>query len=311
MKPIKLPDLESFRFFEAAARLGSYTRAAEELCVTQAAVSQQIRTLESRLGVKLFVRKGRAMHLSEQGLLILPEIQDGLNLMQLAVRKLAHYKQPHVLSVTMLPSFASRWLVPRLWRFNHLYPDIELRLNPTHNQVDMLTSDIDLAIRLGVDNYPLLSCQPLMEEYAYAAAAPRIAAQIKQPDDVLKFMLIHGWVDSGMNWENWFRKTGIQTRGKRFKKQVINEGSITIEMLLSGHGIAVVRNTLARGLVESGQLVPLLGVTITSEFQYFMIHRKELADNPNLVAFKQWLLEEVANFLVAHPVEELFKTVEQ
>ncbi len=306
MTPIKLPDLESFRFFEAAARLGSYTKAANELCVTQAAVSQQIRNLEGRLGVKLFVRKGRSMNLSEQGLLILPEIQDGLKLMQLAVRKLDHYKQPNVLSVTMLPSFAARWLVPRLWRFNHQFPDIELRLNPTHNHVDMMNSDIDLAIRLGVDNYPQLSCEPLMEEYAYAAASPKIAEQISTPEDVLKFMLIHGWVDSGMNWENWFRKTGIQTRGKRFKKQVINEGSITIEMLLSGHGVAVVRNTLARGLVESGQLVPLLGVTISSDFQYLMIHRKELAQNPNLISFKRWLQEEVNNFLQAHPIDKLF-----
>ncbi|WP_196158691.1 LysR substrate-binding domain-containing protein [Reinekea sp. G2M2-21] len=306
MTQLKLPDLESFRFFEAAARLSSYTRAAEELCVTQAAVSQQIRSLENRLGVKLFQRKGRTMVLSEQGHLILPEVQDGLKLLQLAVRKLDHYKQPDVLSVTMLPSFAARWLVPRLWRFNHRYPDVELRLNPTHTQVDMLNSDLDLAIRLGVDDYPALSCESLMDEYAYAAASPQIAKQIKKPEDVLKFMLIHGWVDSGMNWESWFRKTGVSTRGRRIKKQVINEGSITIEMLLSGHGIAVVRNTLARGLVESGQLVPLLGVTISSHFQYFMIHRKEQHANTNLTAFKHWLREEVAEFTAKHPMEDLF-----
>jgi LysR family glycine cleavage system transcriptional activator len=303
---VKIPDLDSFRFFEASARLGSYTLAAKELCVTQAAVSQQIRNLESRLGVKLFVRQGRNMVLSDQGKLILPEIQDGMNLMQLAVRKLAHYKQPNVLSVTMLPSFASRWLVPRLWRFNHRHPEIELRLNPNHNQVDMATSDMDLAIRLGNDNYPNLHCEPLMEEYAYAAACPEVAAKINKPEDVLNFMLIHGWVDSGMNWESWFQKTGVNQRGRKITKSVINEGSITIEMLLSGHGIAVVRNTLARGLVESGQLVPLLGVTISSQFKYVLIHRKDQASNPNLALFKKWLVEEVEAFNREHTLASLY-----
>lgn len=306
MSAIKLPDLEQFRFFEAAARLGSYTRAADELNVTQAAVSQQIRNLEGRLGVKLFQRHGRRMRLTEQGALIQPEVKDGLELIQLAVRKLDHYKQPNVLSVTMLPSFASRWLVPRLWRFNHRHPEIELRLNPSHVQVDMHTSDIDLAIRLGKDNYPGLDCKPLMNEYAYAAACPRIAEQIQKPEDVLNFMLIHGWVDSGMNWENWFAKTGVKPGRRRIKKQVINEGSITLDMLLSGHGIAVVRNTLARGLVESGQLVPLLGVTITSHFQYFMINRPESRDNQNLNAFQHWLFEEVEEFERSHTMSDLF-----
>lgn len=291
-----LPDLQYFRFFEAAARLGSYTQAARELCVSQAAVSQQIRNFEDRLGVKLFRRQGRKMLLTEQGRLMLPEIQDGLELLQLSLRKLDHYKQPNVLSVTMLPSFASRWLVPRLWKFNHRHPEIELRLNPSHVQVDMHRNDMDLAIRLGENRYPDLICEPLLPEYAYAAACPRIAEQIKQPEDVLNFMLIHGWVDSGMNWGNWFAATGVDPSRHRLLKQVINEGSITIEMLLSGHGIAVVRNTLARGLVENGQLVPLLGVTITSHFQYFLIHRPELQDNPNLKAFTTWLREEVDEF---------------
>lgn len=291
-----LPDLQFFRFFEAAARLGSYTDAASELHVSQAAVSQQIRNLESRLGVKLFKRQGRRMRLTEQGELILPEIQDGLELLQLSVRKLDHYKQPNVLSVTMLPSFASRWLVPRLWKFNHRYPDIELRLHPSHQQVDLHRSDIDLAIRLGEARYPDLVCEPLLEEYAYAAACPRIADQITQPDDVLRFMLIHGWVDSGMNWDNWFARTGVDPSRYRIQKQVINEGGITIDMLLSGHGVAVVRNTLARALVENGQLVPLLGITISSHFQYFLLHRQELSDNPNLQAFTSWLNEEVDEF---------------
>lgn len=291
-----LPDLQFFRFFEAAARLGSYTEAASELHVTQAAVSQQIRNLEARLGVKLFKRQGRRMRLTEQGELMLPEIQDGLELLQLSVRKLDHYKQPNVLSVTMLPSFASRWLVPRLWKFNHRHPDIELRLHPSHQQVDLQRSDIDLAIRLGEDRYPDLVCEPLLEEYGYAAACPRIAEQIARPEDVLRFMLIHGWVDSGMNWERWFARTGVDPTRHQIQKQVINEGGITIDMLLSGHGIAVVRNTLARALIENGQLVPLLGVTIASHFQYFLLHREEQSDNGNLQAFKTWLAEEVDEF---------------
>ncbi|EAR09918.1 LysR substrate-binding domain-containing protein [Reinekea blandensis] len=196
----------------------------------------------------------------------------------------------------MLPSFASRWLVPRLWKFNHRHPEIELRLHPSHQQVDLHRSDIDLAIRLGESRYPNLNCEPLLQEYAYAAACPRIAAQINDPADVFRFMLIHGWVDSGMNWESWFEATGVDPSGHPIRKQVINEGGITIYMLLSGHGIAVVRNTLARALVENGQLVPLLGITIASHFQYYLLHRHELADNPNLNAFKNWLVEEVDEF---------------
>jgi len=243
------------------------------------------------------------MVLSEQGLLIQPDVQSGLNLLQMAVRKLAHYKQPNVLTVTMLPSFAGRWLVPRLWKFNHQYPDIELRIIPTHNQVDMLQTDIDLAIRLGTDNYPELCCERLMDEYAYAAACPRIAKRIKRPEDVLNFMLIHGWVSSGMNWDSWFRATNINLGKRKVLKSVINEGSITIEMLLSGHGIAVVRNTLARGLVESGQLVPLLNVTISSQYKYYLIHRKEQTDNPTLLAFKNWLSKEVEEFNRSHKID--------
>lgn len=306
MQPTRFPDLEHFRYFEAAARLGSYTKAAAELHVTQAAVSQQIRTLENRLGSKLFVRQGRRMRLTEQGQLILPEVQDGLELLQLAVKKLEHYKQPNVLSVSMLPSFASRWLVPRLWKFNHRHPEIELRLHPSHNQVDLHQSDIDLAIRLGVNQYPTLACEPLMREYGFAAACPRVADRISKPEDVLNFMLVHGWVDSGMNWDYWFAKTGVDPRGVKTQQQVINEGSIVLEMLLSGHGIAVVRNTLARGLVENGQLVPLLDVILPSKFEYLMLHRKELSDNENLQAFKSWLIEEAAEFKRRFPEETVF-----
>ncbi len=303
---MRLPDLDSFRFFESAARLGSFTKAAQELCVTQAAVSQQIKTLESRLGAKLFVRKGRGLRLSEHGELILSDIQNALDSMSRAVRKIEKYQQPNVLSVTMLPSFASRWLVPRLWRFNRRYPDIELRVNPTATQIDMHHSDMDLAIRLGDGRYSGLVCETLMEEYAYAAACPSIAKKIRCPEDVLNFMLIHGYVATGMNWENWFRKTGIKSRRSKFTSQVINEGSLIIEMLLSGHGVAVVRNTLARGLVENGQLVPLLDITIESDFQYYLVHREEQADNPHLVAFKNWLCEESQAFNSAFTLGELF-----
>ena len=303
---LRLPDLESFRFFEAAARLGSFTKAANELCVTQAAVSQQIKTLEGRLGVKLFVRKGRGLILSEHGELILPNIQSGIDHMQRALRKIERYQQPNVLSVTMLPSFASRWLVPRLWRFNRCCPEVELRVNPTSTQVDMLTSDIDLAIRLGDGNYPGLVCEPLMKEYAYAAACPRIARQIRRPEDVLNFMLVHGYVNSGMHWENWFRHAGIESPRSKYTSQVINEGSLIIEMLLSGHGVAVVRNTLARGLIENGQLVPLLGITINSDFQYHLVHSDEQSDNAHLTAFKQWLCEEAEAFNQAFTMTTLF-----
>jgi LysR family glycine cleavage system transcriptional activator len=304
---LRLPDLDSFRFFEASARLGSFTKAANELCVTQAAVSQQIKNLENRLGVKLFIRKGRGLVLSEHGELILPNIQSGLDHMQRAVRKIERYQQPNVLSVTMLPSFASRWLVPRLWRFNRRCPDVELRVNPTSTQVDMLNSDIDLAIRLGDGNYPGLVCDPLMIEYAYAAACPQIASRIRCPDDVFNFMMVHGYVNTGMHWENWVRKAGVQSPRTKYTSQVINEGSLIIEMLLSGHGVAVVRNTLARGLVENGQLVPLLGITIDSDFQYDLVHREDLADNPNLIAFKQWLCEEADAFNQAYTMGNLFK----
>ena len=292
----KLPDLESLKYFESAARLGSYTKAATELFVTQAAVSQQIRNLEERLGVKLFQRRGRTMVLTDVGESIVGDVTEGLDILQTAMRRLARHQQPNALTITMMPSFASRWLIPRLWKFSSAHPDVELRLNPTSDVVDLSHSDMDLAVRLGDGNYPGLTAQWLMDDCAYAVACPKIAEQIKEPSDVTKFLLVHGWVKSGMNWSRWFAKAGVKIGRKRLKQTVVNDGGLTVDMLLSGHGIGVTRHTLVKDLIESGQLVKLFDVAIPGEYQYYMVHRSELDNNPVLNQFKQWLKQQAEDF---------------
>lgn len=298
MSKVRMPDLESLKYFEAAARLGSYTAAATELFVSQAAVSQQIRNIETRIGVKLFVRQGRNMVLSDEGRLVYPDIIDGLDLLQNAFRKLALYQQPNVISVTMLPSFASRWLVPRLWRFNHQYPEIELRLSPNMASIDMLRSDMDMAIRLGEGRYPGLESEWLMDDYAYAVASPKIAEQIKEPKDVAKFLLIHGWVQSGMNWDNWFKQAGLNLQARNLKQSVIDESGVKIDMLFSDMGVAIVRHTLAKDLVETGKLVRLFDIRISSKFNYYLVNKPDRANSEALNKFKHWLKSEAEKFTI-------------
>ncbi len=187
--PRQLPPLTALRAFEAAARHLSFVRAAEELHVTPAAISQQVRLLEDHLGVSLF-RRGRKLALGDAAAALLPLVSEAFDQIERAMLKVRPSALNNALVVSSPPAFASRWLIPRLEDFQTRHPDIDLRLDATKRPVNFEVEDVDVAIRFGAGNYPGLVAERLMPEAIVPVAAPVLAATIHTPDDLARCTLL-------------------------------------------------------------------------------------------------------------------------
>jgi LysR family glycine cleavage system transcriptional activator len=222
-----LPPLNSLRAFEAAARHLSFTKAAEELHVTPAAISHQIKALEEQLGVPLFRRLTRALRLTEAGQAALPPMRDGFDRLADAVDLLRAHEESGAITVSLDPSFAAKWLVPRLDRFRAAHPDLDLRLDATDKLADFQRDNVDLAIRYGGGNYPGLEVERLLSEEIFPVCSPKLlegSAPLAQPGDLRHHTLIHLEWDSedvtAPTWRMWLLAAGIHdidfTRGPVF-----------------------------------------------------------------------------------------------
>ncbi|MDX1514041.1 MAG: transcriptional regulator GcvA, partial [Gammaproteobacteria bacterium] len=217
----KLPPLNALRAFEAAARHLSFTRAAEELHVTQAAVSHQVKSLEEYLGIKLFRRFNRSLLLTDEGQAYLPTMTKAFDLMSDATSRLVKKDPAGPLTVSVLPSFAARWLVPRLGRFRRAHPEIDLRIDPATQLVDFGRGDVDVGIRYGRGEYPGLRSDRLMEEDIFPVCSPALLDgehPLKDPEDLAHHTLLHD--DGHGDWRTWLLAAGVDgvdpTRGPIF-----------------------------------------------------------------------------------------------
>src|SRR6266705_3674083 len=189
----RLPPLNALKAFEAAARSESFTRAAEELCVTRGAVSHQVKALEATLGIKLFIRERQRLVITEAGREYLAAVRDALDRIAVSTERLVQRQTSGVLTVSTSPDFAAKWLVHRLGRFAEVHPDIDLRVSAAMHHVDFAREDVDMAVRHGDGNWPGLDAVQLSAEQIFAICSPKLLSgrRLGKPSDILKFPLIH------------------------------------------------------------------------------------------------------------------------
>jgi LysR family transcriptional regulator, glycine cleavage system transcriptional activator len=283
----------AIRAFAAAARLLSFTRAADELGVTQSAVSHGIRELEARIGKPLFVRDGRRLALTEVGRLYLPFVGDALDRLKAGDRALADpERNPHVLTVSVSPSFAAKWLVPRLGAFFGEHPDLDLRISATPQHVNLSDGEIDLAVRHGDGHWPALHSVQLCRERLFPVCNPVLLAEGETlgAADLGERPLIHH--RSPEAWIDWFRTIGVEPPAGVKHGPVYNEMSLAIDAAVAGQGVALARSALAALDLDAGRLVRPVTEDAPASFGYWIVCDRASADLPKIARFRAWLLRE-------------------
>ena len=296
----RLPPLNALRVFESAARHLSFTKAAEELNVTPGAVSQQIRTLEDFIGAKVFRRTKRALLLTDAAQASLPVLREAFDKLGEASRILAAPGDAGRLNVSVAPSLAAKWLVPRLDRFHETHPDIEVWVSADMDIVDFAMDDVDVAIRYGGGSYPGLDIDLLMSETILPVCSPRLLTgepPLKTPADLVHHTLLHDGSpdkdDSAPTWPMWLKAAGVSdvdgARGPKF-----NQSSLVIEAAVAGKGVALAKAALALADLEAARLVIPFDLTTPSTFAYYIVHPASKARVKAVRAFKDWLKEEAS-----------------
>jgi LysR family glycine cleavage system transcriptional activator len=285
--------LRGLQAFDAVVRHMSFTRAAEDLHVTPGAISQQIKALEEQVGFALFER-GRELRVAPAAAGVVRQLQTAMDSLRHVSRQLRRQASQSVLVVSVAPSFASRWLIPRLVRFNARWPDVELRLLATRRVVDFATEDVDLAIRYGAGSYPDLHVERLWSESVVAVAHPRIAAQVHQAADLVQTTLLR---NSGMNWDTtfpdwptWLQRANVDG-GESVRMREFEEGNYIIEAALAGLGVALVWKSLVADDLAAGRLIALFEEQAVAHAYHLVCPRERLGQAP-VEAFRAWLLEE-------------------
>jgi len=294
MRP-RLPPLNSLKAFEAAARHESFTRAAEELCVTQGAVSQQVKALESGLGIKLFNRERQRLIITEAGRDYLTVVRDALDRIAIGTDRLLQRQSSGTLTVSTSPDFAAKWLVHRIGRFSSTHPDIDLRISATMHHVDFAREDVDVAVRHGDGNWSGLAVARLCQEQLFAVCSPKLLTgrqRMTLPADVLKFTPLH--LENRRDWSRWFDAAGV-ANVELSHGPVLNRASLVIDAAVDGQGVALARTTLAAWDLIDGRLVRPFPVTLPLSGHYWVVCPKATAALPKIAIFRDWLVGEAAS----------------
>ncbi len=290
----RLPPLNSLRAFEAAARHLSFTRAADELCVTQAAISHQVKHLEEMLGVQLFIRKNRKLLLTDQGQEYWPKIRDIFEKLVQATEQLKAQGAEGALTVSVVPTFAIVWLVPRLSHFSKLYPEIDVRLKASDVAVDFMQDDIDVAIYYEKGNYPEnLHSDTLFYEFLTPMCSPMLLEgehSLSAPEDLQHHMLLHD--GSYHEWNQWLKLAGVGDIAMQHGP-VFSHSSMVIQAAIHGQGVALGHSVLSRPDLKAGRLVRPFDIILPSEYKYDLIFPEEYMNRPKVKVFRDWILDTV------------------
>jgi LysR family glycine cleavage system transcriptional activator len=285
--PRRLPQLNALKAFEAAARHVSFTRAAEELCVTQGAVSHQVKALEAELGIKLFNRDRQGLMITEAGRDYLAVVRDAFDRIAMESERLVHRQGSGMLTVSTSPDFAAKWLVHRLGRFVEAHPAIDLRISATMHHVDFAREDVDIAVRHGDGDWPGLHVTRLCAEHLFAVCSPALARGLARPSDILKLPLLH--LDDRAAWSAWFDAASI-AGVKAVHGPILNRASMLIDAAVDGQGVALARTALAAWDLTHKRLVRPFSIALPLAKSYWIVCPKATANLPKLVAFRDWLL---------------------
>lgn len=296
---MRLPPLNALRTFEAAARLGGFAAAAEELLITPAAVSQQIKTLETQLGVTLFHRLPRGLDLSAEGRELLPHVARGLAHLARGLGGLGGEELAGRLIVTAPPSLAACWLIPRIGRFAEAYPDITVRVDARETPPDLNADEADLRIAYGLGTYPGLRSQLLMTDTIFPVAAPALLNRVplRRFADLRNHMLLQDVrideAEPAMAWPRWLRDEGVRDlAGIRWLE--VSNSIMLGEAALRGYGVALGRYSLVADQLASGALIRPLSAERPSDYSYYAITSEAGAERKRVRAFLDWLFAEAA-----------------
>ncbi len=290
----RLPPLKALLAFRHAAEAQSFKVAAERLFVTQAAISQQIKSLEQHLEVRLFQRLTREVVLTPQGQQLLPFVSKGFTALEQGVAGLSQDPNPHRLTLSVLPSFAGRWLVPRLGSFQQANPELNIHLTPNLKLATFDDNDLDLAIRFGRGQYPGLTSKLLQREFLLPVCHPSlidtsapIASQLAQLP-----LLADDGPDMEAVWPKFERELGVSLRQDSARLSM-SDASMLVEALLSGQGFSMLRFSLAYELLERGQLVCPVPIALRSSYDYYLVAPESHFQRPKVGQFEAWLREQV------------------
>jgi len=292
--PRQLPPLNALRAFEAAARSESFTRAAEELCVTQGAVSHQVKLLEATLGIKLFNREHQRLVITGAGREYLNVVRDALDRIAAGTERIVQRQNTGVLTVSTSPDFAAKWLVNRLGRFAEAHSGIDLRVSATMHHIDFVREEVDVAVRHGDGNWSGLDAVRLCTEQLFPVCSPRLMAgrtRIAKPSDLLKFPLLH--LEDSKAWSNWFDAAGVDAEMSH--GLVLNRASMLIDAAVNGQGVALARTALAAWDLINGRLVKPFDLALKLSKTYWIVCPKAASMQPKIVTFRDWLLAEAAD----------------
>jgi LysR family glycine cleavage system transcriptional activator len=292
----RLPPLAALRAFEAAARHLSFTRAAQDLHVTQTAISHQIRTLEDLLGVKLFRRLPRGLVLTEEAQRYLPAVRDAFDRLEAATGELLAARAGGPVTASVLPSFAGRWLVPRLGRFRSAHPEIDLRISASLHLVDFAREDVDLGIRMGRGHYPGLRVERLFGESLMPVCAPALLQgdrPLRRPEDLRHHVLLHE--DDYTGWQLWLELAGVAGVDPRHGP-IFTDAGMVVQAAAEGQGVALGRLALAAWDLAAGRLIRPFDVSMPHDLAYYLVCPEGSAERPRIAAVRTWLLEEAASY---------------
>lgn len=295
---MKLPPLAPLRAFEAAGRHLSFTRAAAELHVTQGAVSQQVKQLEEHLGFSLFRRLPRKLELTEEGRAFHAVVGSALRQISDKAELLRAADDNRPVTVSVVPSFAVKWLIPRLTGFRRAHPDIPVRVDADHRLVDLRASEVDLAVRFTARSFPDLHSVELFRDRVFPVCSPDLLRQGLAPrelDDLRDAVLLHEdaaiWDESASDWDYWIKAVGLEDveapKGSGF-----TQGDMVLQAAILGEGVALTRTSLAELDLTSGRLVKPLDVSIPCPRAHYVVCLEEALNRPNVATFYEWLVAE-------------------
>ena len=288
----RLPAMQALRAIEAVARLRSLTRAAEALHLTHGAVSHQIKALESELGVELVERAGRGIRMTDAGERFASRVRIAFAELGAAVREARDRANPRQLRITTTPSFAARWLLPRLGGFITAHPDIDIDVGASMPVVDLAREQIDAAIRYGQGSWPGVHVEFLHDDTFFPVASPRLVGRSppKRPEELARFPLLR---TDDEPWKPWFEQAGLDWP-EPDRGPIFNDSSHLMLAAASGQGVALARRMLVSDDLRSGALVRLFDVAVPSPRGYYLVCLPRDAGAPKIVALRRWLREEFA-----------------
>lgn len=296
----RLPPLNALRAFEAAARHMSFKAAAEELNVTPAALSYQIRLLEDELNVKLFTRLNRAVELTQDGKMIRPYVKEAFEQFNRAIQQLNKAHSQNVLNIAAGPALTAKFLAPRLYKFLAKHPEIDVRISASLQLVDLQYDDIDIALRFGEGEEEGCTAIKFFDEYLTPLCSPELLEgpkPLRVPADLKRFTLIHDDTHKDLSnlqlpsWSAWLQAAGIHDidteSGLHF-----NLADHALNAAVAGSGVVLGRETLAKGDIETKRLVAPFKQKIKAGFAFYAMFLERRADETNIKQFCDWLLEE-------------------